>query len=88
MPGPHLSVQSFANCLQQLVRLGGFMACDDLCWTDSQIGTCDDLYKRQQQAVTYKWNEWNSVTYRGTESKVIIYNEPRASRHLQGDVIN
>jgi len=45
------------------------MACDDLCWTDSQIDTCDDLYKKQQQA----------VTYRSTESKAITYKEPGAS---------
>lgn len=74
MLGPHLSVQCCANCLQQLIRLGGFMACDDLCWTDSQTDTCDDLYKRQQPA----------VTWRGGESKDITYKESRASNHLEG----
>lgn len=78
MPGPHLSVQCCANCLQQLIRLGGFMACNDLCWTDSQTDTCDDLYKRQQQV----------IIYRGTESKAITYKEPSASSHLQADLAN
>jgi hypothetical protein len=44
--GTHLFVQCLANCLQQLIRLARFVARNDLGWTDSQVGTCDDLYEK------------------------------------------
>jgi hypothetical protein len=49
------------------------MACNDLRWADSQVGTRDDFYKRQQQAVTYMGTQQNSATYKGTKSKAITY---------------